>query len=364
MTSSSSSSSSCHSSNTSSMSATHALEPLAARGRRCRSSPTDRRVDLDLGVGPLRVEGCGRRGSSASNGDAHPSARGRDRSSRALASNAVAGAVNLYSDTQTRPSDGMRRAIAAAEVGDEQRREDPTTRRLEERVAELLGHEAGLFLPSGTMCNQIALRLHARPGGDEVILDRTAHPIIAEAGGPAWNAGLMIHALDGEGGIFSGDQVRAAVRADEPLPAALAARVGRADDQHGRRARLAARERARGARGGARARPAHPHGRRAADERGGRVRRVRGRVRGRLRHRLARLHEGPRRARRRRAVRLGGADRGGLALQADDGRLDAPVGHHRRRAACTRSTTTSSGSPRTTRTPACWPTASPSSAAT
>jgi threonine aldolase len=108
----------------------------------------------------------------------------------------------------------MRRAIASADVGDEQRREDPTTRHLEERVAELLGQQAGLFLPSGTMCNQIALRLHARPGGDELILDRTAHPIIAEAGGPAWNAGLMIHALDGDGGIFSGDQVRAAIRPD------------------------------------------------------------------------------------------------------------------------------------------------------
>jgi threonine aldolase len=120
--------------------------------------------------------------------------------------------INLYSDTQTRPSDDMRRAIATAEVGDEQRREDPTTRQLEERVAELLGQEAGLFLPSGTMCNQIGLRLHSRPGGDELILDRTAHPIIAEAGGPAWNAGLMIHALDGDGGIFSGEAVRAAVR--------------------------------------------------------------------------------------------------------------------------------------------------------
>jgi threonine aldolase len=124
----------------------------------------------------------------------------------------VAGAVNLYSDTQTQPSEGMRRAIATADVGDEQRGADPTTRRLEERVAELLGQEAGLFLPSGTMCNQISLRLHSRPGGDELILDRTAHPIIAEAGGPAWNAGLMIHALDGDGGIFSADQVRAAVR--------------------------------------------------------------------------------------------------------------------------------------------------------
>jgi threonine aldolase len=122
--------------------------------------------------------------------------------------------VNLYSDTQTRPTEGMRRAIAEAEVGDEQRFQDPTVQRLQERVAELLGHEAGLFLPSGTLCNQIALRLHARPGGDELILDRTAHPIIAEAGGPAWNAGLMIHALDGDGGIFTAEQVRAALRPD------------------------------------------------------------------------------------------------------------------------------------------------------
>jgi threonine aldolase len=122
--------------------------------------------------------------------------------------------INLYSDTQTRPSEGMRKAIASAAVGDEQRGADPTTLRLQQRVADLLGHEAGLFLPSGTMCNQIAFRLHARPGGDELILDRSAHPIIAEAGGPASNAHLMIHALDGEGGIFSADQLLAAIRPD------------------------------------------------------------------------------------------------------------------------------------------------------
>jgi threonine aldolase len=121
--------------------------------------------------------------------------------------------INLYSDTQTRPSDGMRQAIASAEVGDEQRGADPTTLRLQERVAELLGHEAGLFLPSGTMCNQIAFRLHARPGGDELILDRSAHPIIAEAGGPANHAQLMMQPIDTEGGIFSSDQLRAAIRA-------------------------------------------------------------------------------------------------------------------------------------------------------
>jgi threonine aldolase len=120
--------------------------------------------------------------------------------------------INLYSDTQTRPTEAMRRAIASAKVADEQRGQDPTTLRLEERVAELLGHEAAVFLPSGTMCNQIAFRLHARPGGDEMLLDRSAHPIIAEAGGPAQNAHLMIHALDGDHGVFSPGQLRDAIR--------------------------------------------------------------------------------------------------------------------------------------------------------
>jgi threonine aldolase len=120
--------------------------------------------------------------------------------------------INLYSDTQTRPTEAMRQAIASAEVADEQRGADPTTNMLQERVAELLGQEAALFLPSGTMCNQISFRLHARPGGDELILDRSAHPIVAEAGGPAQNAQLMIHAIDGVGGIFSGEQLAAAIR--------------------------------------------------------------------------------------------------------------------------------------------------------
>jgi threonine aldolase len=120
--------------------------------------------------------------------------------------------INLYSDTQTRPSSGMRAAIAAAEVGDEQRGRDPTTTRLERRVADLLGHQAAVFLPSGTMCNEIALRLHVRPGGDEVILDRTSHPVNAEAGGPAQLAGAMIRTVDGDGGVFTAEQLEAAVR--------------------------------------------------------------------------------------------------------------------------------------------------------
>jgi threonine aldolase len=120
--------------------------------------------------------------------------------------------VNLFSDTQTRPTTAMRRAIADAEVGDEQRFDDPTVNALQELVARLLGKEAALFLPSGTMCNAIAFRLHLRPGGDEVILDRTSHPARYEAGGPAALSGAMVQPLDGEGGIFTAEQVTAALR--------------------------------------------------------------------------------------------------------------------------------------------------------
>jgi len=79
---------------------------------------------------------------------------------------------------------------------------------LQERVADLLGHEAALFLPSGTMCNAIAFRLHIRPGGDEVLLDRTAHPRVAEAGGPGSISGAQLTLLDGDGGVFSPEQLR------------------------------------------------------------------------------------------------------------------------------------------------------------
>jgi threonine aldolase len=120
--------------------------------------------------------------------------------------------VNLYSDTQTRPGEQMRRAMASAEVGDEQRGLDPTVNALQERVAELLGTEAALFLPSGSMCNQIAIRLHVRPIGDELYTHRSSHPIVAEAGGAAALAGAMIQPLDGEGGMFSGAVLEAALR--------------------------------------------------------------------------------------------------------------------------------------------------------
>ena len=120
--------------------------------------------------------------------------------------------VNLYSDTQTRPTAAMRRAMAEAEVGDEQRREDPTVIALCERVADLLGHEAAVFLPSGTMCNAIAFRLHVRPGGDEVVLHRTSHPIIAEAGGPAAISGAVLCPVDGAHGMLDAGTLRAHLR--------------------------------------------------------------------------------------------------------------------------------------------------------
>ena len=120
--------------------------------------------------------------------------------------------VNLYSDTQTRPTSAMRKAMAEAEVGDEQRFEDPQVTELCSRVAALLGFPAAVFLPSGTMCNEIAFRLHIRPGGDEAILHRRSHPIIAEAGGPAAFAGAMMYPLDTPLGMFTGEDVRGALR--------------------------------------------------------------------------------------------------------------------------------------------------------
>src|SRR5206468_7925219 len=119
--------------------------------------------------------------------------------------------VDLYSDTVTRPTADMRRFMCAAEVGDEQKGEDPTVNRLQDQVAALLGKEAALFLPSGTMCNEIALRVHCRPG-DEMLAHWTAHPIHAEAGGPAALAGVNTRALDGPRGQFDVATVQAAVR--------------------------------------------------------------------------------------------------------------------------------------------------------
>jgi threonine aldolase len=122
----------------------------------------------------------------------------------------VAAVIDLRSDTATRPTDAMRAAIAAADVGDEQRREDPSVNALQERAAELLGQEAALFLPTATLANQIALKLHSRPG-DVLVAERYAHVVIYEYGGPAAHAGLMIEALAGRHGRFGVEELAAVV---------------------------------------------------------------------------------------------------------------------------------------------------------
>jgi threonine aldolase len=122
--------------------------------------------------------------------------------------------VDLYSDTKTRPGPAMRRAMAEAPVGDEQAFEDPTVNALCAEAAKLLGTEAAVFLPSGTMANEIAYRVHCRPG-EEIILDATAHGIHAESGGPAALAGAMLRPIATERGIFTVEEVEAAIRPDD-----------------------------------------------------------------------------------------------------------------------------------------------------
>jgi threonine aldolase len=119
--------------------------------------------------------------------------------------------INLYSDTQTRPTPAMREAMMAAEVGDEQFGDDPTVNELCDRMAALMGKEAAVFLPSGTMCNVIAILTHCRPG-EEVLAHETAHILSSEGGVHAALAGTQINPLQGPRGMFSADTLRAAIR--------------------------------------------------------------------------------------------------------------------------------------------------------
>jgi len=130
--------------------------------------------------------------------------------------------VDLRSDTVTKPGDAMRRAMATAEVGDDVFRDDPTVNRLEAVSAERAGKEAALFVPSGTMGNQIAIALHTRPG-DEVLMCATAHPFNYEAGGAAVIAGVQIRPIPSQKGILAPADVEARVRPanDHYAPARL-----------------------------------------------------------------------------------------------------------------------------------------------
>lgn len=119
--------------------------------------------------------------------------------------------IDLRSDTVTQPSDGMRRAMYEAEVGDDVYGEDPTVNHLQKTVADLLGKEAALFVPSGVMANQVALKVHTQPG-DEVVLERLCHIYNYESGAPGVLSGVQLQALDGDHGLLAADQVEAAIR--------------------------------------------------------------------------------------------------------------------------------------------------------
>lgn len=118
--------------------------------------------------------------------------------------------IDLRSDTVTRPSAEMRAAIAAAPVGDDQFGEDPTVNLLQERIATLLGKEAALWLPTGTMANQVALRVLTRPG-DDVIVSQESHAVWHETGGSAANAGVQFTAI-GQEGVFTAEEFSAALK--------------------------------------------------------------------------------------------------------------------------------------------------------
>jgi threonine aldolase len=117
-------------------------------------------------------------------------------------------AIDLRSDTVTKPTDAMRAAMAAAPVGDDQFGEDPTVNALQERVAALLGKDAALWVPSGTMANQVALRVLTRPG-DTVLVSRQSHAVWSEMGGGGANAGVQFTEI-GSGGVFTAGELLAA----------------------------------------------------------------------------------------------------------------------------------------------------------
>ena len=133
--------------------------------------------------------------------------------------------IPLFSDTETRPTPGMRAAIAAAQVGDEQKGEDPTVTRLQERVADLLGKEAALWLPTGTMCNLVAVKTHTRPG-DALVADWMAHVIRAESGGAALASGVIVEAIRTKRGIFTAAELQAAMDRVTAVPEPYGQPVG------------------------------------------------------------------------------------------------------------------------------------------
>lgn len=122
--------------------------------------------------------------------------------------------IDLRSDTVTKPTAAMRRAMAEAEVGDDVLEGDPTVKRLEDRVAQVLGKEAAIFVPSGTMSNLVAVRTHCRPG-DEMLCEAESHVVFYEQGGYAQLAGVAARCVQGERGILHADQTAGLIRPDD-----------------------------------------------------------------------------------------------------------------------------------------------------
>ena len=215
--------------------------------------------------------------------------------------------IDLRSDTVTRPTPAMRRAMAEAEVGDDVFGEDPTVKALEERTAELLGKEAALFVPSGTMANQIAVGVNTQPG-DELLCGATSHVYVWEAGGIARLSGVTARTFEGDGGLLSARRPArrhpARRRALRPHPAGLPGE----HPQPRRRPRPPDRERRRDRPVGARAQPGHAPGRRPADERRRGLGPPGARVGAALRHGLDLLLQGPGGAGRLGPGRLGRGD--------------------------------------------------------
>jgi len=232
--------------------------------------------------------------------------------------------INLLSDTQTCPTPAMRDAMARAEVGDEQLGLDPTVNALCERVAALLGKEAAVFMPTGTMCNVAALLAHARPG-DEIIAHETAHILTSEGGAHAAFGGLQILPLKGPRGQFTTAALQAALRTpsryaprQRVVSAEQTANIGGGTiwphDQLDAVARLAKAQGLATHLDGALRRHRH------RSPRHGRA----------LGHSVDRLHQGPRRPARRGAGRLTRPHRRGVADQAAARRRHAPGRHLRR----------------------------------
>ena len=119
--------------------------------------------------------------------------------------------IDLRSDTVTQPTPAMREAMAHAEVGDDVYGDDPTVRALEARTAELLGKDDAVYMPTGTMTNQVALRAHTE-AGDEILAESGAHIFVNEGGAPAGLAGILVRTIAGEHGIFTADQLEQAIR--------------------------------------------------------------------------------------------------------------------------------------------------------